>query len=344
MQSAASGLIEAFQVAFSTDGTDWDNLPLTGMYNYGGGGIGGWASLCGVPNGCVAALNLVGLHGGLGSDVMGYYSTESFPTAAVPDLYTDPYYGNGGTGGYTWTKQPIEDSAVLAHTQSYSPLCHISISKWCYEAGVHLGTMGPYSYQHKNDRCGKMCADMAAYTADLINNWALTGVSADPHSVSAATAACGQCHSKASTANGPATLGKMECGECHMPNTYHTTGEFYIDDLWTEDTGGNPKDTFTSGDTIVYKLRFAILGAGSFFVRTVPNQTGRIVLTTTTPSAQAFNNSTTCMSSVTIWSWSEVVPATWQTKGKFVVKLQIADTPTGPLLSEKSRQVFFNVV
>jgi hypothetical protein len=344
MQSAVSGLMQAFKEAFpvGTDGSDWEFVPYD-MYIYGGGGIGGWASLCGIPNGCVALCNLIGLHGALGSDIMGHYSSSEWPSSQLPDLY----YADAGYGpsNYTYVKQPIADGDVLAHVIPYSPLCHISISKWCYEAGVSLADMGPHAYQHKNDRCGKLCADMAAYTAELINNYATTGASADPYSLRADTAACGACHTTGSTLKGPATTGKMDCTECHMApgTTFHTSGQFYIEDLWTEDNAGNPKTTFAPDDPIVYKVSFAILGPGSFFVRTKPGTTGEIIKTTGTLHKQAFNKSEECMSTVTTWSWSSTVPSNATQKGKFVVNLQLADTPTGPLFLEKAREVYFTV-
>jgi hypothetical protein len=339
--------MQAFKAEFATDGTDWDYVPYD-MYLYGGGGIGGWASLCGIPNGCVALTGLLKLNGALGSDIMGHYSSSSWPTSQLADLYhdPDPVYGPGGTGGYTYVKHPMADGDVLAHVIPYSPLCHISISKWCYEAGVSLADMGTEAYQHKNDRCGKIAADMAAYTAERINYYALNSASGDTYSIPAATAACGTCHSKGSTLMGPATIGKMDCQECHMApgTTFHTSGQFYIEDLWTEDNAGNPKTTFAPNDPIVYKVSFAILGPGSFFVRTKPGTTGEIIKLSTTPAhKKAFNYSAECMSTVATWSWSSTVPALAIEKGKFVVNLQLADTPTGPLFLEKAREVYFTV-
>jgi len=343
MQSAASGLIEAFKAAFP--GTGWDEIAYD-MYLYGSGGIACWGTLCGIPNGCMALLNLIGLHGTHGNEILGHYSSTEWPTSQIPDLYNDPDYGPGGTKGLPWTWTPLPDNEVLAHTTSHSPLCHVSISKWCYEAGVHLGSTAPSGMVHKNDRCGKICADMSACMAELINHTALAEAVPDPWTRPPETQACIDCHWKSGNDPDifPAQCGQMDCMECHMPNTYHTTGEFYIDDLWTEDGSGNLKTTFAPGDTIAYKARLAILGAGSFFVRTKPGVTGAIGYKDPTGTwKEGFSYSETCMSSVTTWQWTSTVPLNAITKGKFVLKLQVGDTPSGPLLTEKSRQVFFNV-
>jgi hypothetical protein len=339
MQGAASALMQAFKKALP--GTDWDLIPY-GMYVYGGAGVSGWGSLCGVPNACVAVLNLVGLHGALGSDVMGFTCTESFPTNLLRDLYdADDGYG---PSDYTYPKVPVPNDEVVARTASHSPLCHVAVSKFLYVGGISQSTVCETTgYKHRPDRCAKLVGDVAAHTAERINEYALNGSIADPYAVSEATASCMVCHVGNDTDHGPAINGIMDCSECHTPGSYHTSGDFFIDDLWTEDGAGNPKNTFAPGDTIVYKLRFAIVGAGSFFVRTVPDQTGRIVKTSSGTSAQAFNNSEECMSTVTIWTWSETLPTNATQKGKFVVKLQVGDTPNGPLLIEKSRQVFFDV-
>ena len=200
MNGAASGLIEATKYAAGS-GDGWASIPYGGnsWFKYGSAGINCWGTLCGVPNGCCAFLNLCGLYtGALGDKVLGYYSQTSFPTSAVCDAY-----GDGWTG-----PEPIPDEDVLAHTVSDSPLCHVSISKWCDAAGVSLAsTDGSRSY--KQDRCGKICADMAAFTAELIN-----GTAAYTFEMNEDAALCATCHTKSSI-EAPAQCGKMDCMGCH---------------------------------------------------------------------------------------------------------------------------------
>ena len=197
MAGAASGLIEATKNAPGS-GAGWASVPHGPgcWFTYGGGGIGGFGSLCGVPNGCCAFLNLAGEYsGGLGEKVLGYYSETSFPTSAM----CDAWQGDG--------PEPIPDEDVLAHTVALSPLCHISISKWCDAAGVSLKDPGPLATTYKQDRCGKVCADMAAFTAELINGSAYT------YTIPEDTALCRGCHG----GGGPnsAQNGKMDCAHCH---------------------------------------------------------------------------------------------------------------------------------
>ena len=201
MNGAASGLIEATKIAFGP-GTNWDYIPhgKNSFYKYGAAGINGWGTVCGVPNGCCAYLNLINLHNELADEVLGFYSTTRFPT----DLVCKAYDGSWAT------PIPMADNKVLAHTVAGSPICHVSISKWCYAAGVNLADKDEESRGYKQDRCGKMCADVAARTAELINGAARTFVKDEK------IKHCMSCHNKKSdTMEAPAQLGEVGCVGCH---------------------------------------------------------------------------------------------------------------------------------
>lgn len=199
MHGAATGLIQAFQEAFANDVTGWELFP-DGIYKYGAGGISGWGTICGILNGAAAVLNLVGLHGALGSEIVGWYSTTLFPTDNCDGYELD----NG--------QEAIPDREVLAHTISDSPLCHISISKWCRAAGVSVTDPSPEGISYKNDRCSKICADTAAKTAELINEYAEDGDIVGAYETPDHFADCLGCHSERKD-----QVGKMDCFGCHSP-------------------------------------------------------------------------------------------------------------------------------
>jgi hypothetical protein len=105
---------------------------------------------------------------------------------------------------------PIPDDEVKAKTTALSPLCHISISKWCDAAGVRLTDTDDQGRCYKLDRCGKVCADCAAFTAQLIND-SIVILSGGPPG----TAECAECHNNTADSVLPAQQGNMWCGHCH---------------------------------------------------------------------------------------------------------------------------------
>jgi hypothetical protein len=343
MQSAVSGLMQAFKAEFGGEVDDWDRIAY-GMHFYGSGGIGGWGSLCGIPNGCVALLNLLGLHGALGSDVLGYYSTNEFPTSNIPDLHADPDYGPGGTLSLPWNWTPIPDDEVLAKTVSFSPLCHVSISRWCFAAGVDLNDKTTGGMVYKNDRCSKVCGDTAAYTAQLIKDYALGNGVVDPYSDSQKTAECRTCHNSTSdpysALQHPAQHGKMECTMCHpqVTNEIHSGRQFIVEDVWTSDptdhsnspySENDPVDTFSPNDPIRYNVRFGIMSSPSSYVTTYKCKAKGPTAIAKWKTSLA-DKDATLSPGPTTWSWDETVPSDAAPgTAKVVMKLKLFDYING---------------
>lgn len=205
--------------------TGWHKVPLQ-MYAWGaGGGMGKWGTLCGSLAGSLGVLNLLNLHGILGNEVMEWYTNQNFPLAnfevAGNSLASTANFGSGELG---WS--PIADTAVKGHSVSDSPLCHISVSKWVAAAGVKLGDKNLPSFPLqglKEDRCAKVTADTAAYTATLLNKYLANN--ADKPAAwapQASMAGCFDCHDTYSpettlTRKDSQTL--MSCTPCHTEPT-----------------------------------------------------------------------------------------------------------------------------
>ena len=202
--------------------TGWHKIPLQ-LYNWGaGGGMGTWGTLCGSLAGSLGVLNLMNLHGALGHEVMEWYTNQNFPLASfeAPGAAFDPNMTYGGSPALGFG--PIADTGVngvKGHSVSDSPLCHISVSKWVAAAGVKLGDQQPgvTGQGLKEDRCGKVTADTAAYTAYLLNEKLANRLPA-PWAAQASMAGCYTCHDNKST-NAPNnrrdSQTMMSCTPCH---------------------------------------------------------------------------------------------------------------------------------
>jgi hypothetical protein len=343
MNAAASSLIEAIKYAFGSDpniyppgptgpdGTDWDVVPTgsTSWYKYGSGGVNSWGTLCGVPNGCIAILNLMGLNtAALVDQVMFHYCQTEFPCKGLRDLQEDPTYG----WDTDFAPIPLADDEVLAYTVANSPLCHASVSKWAYAANVDMAATTPYETAHKTDRCAKVSAAGAAFTAELLN-----GLISDL-TMPTLTAQCYGCHQTHTSEGLPAQQGKMDCLECHTNAKPHTGVRLVIEDVWTADESGNAKNIFTAGDAIQCKVGFSVLGAGSPFVKTYQSRAagknGKILAL---PKAETLSAGTH------EWTWSGTIPGGCKGAARVIINMRTFDEEGGKLLDDASKAHKFTI-
>ncbi len=337
MNGVASGLIEAIKLAINnvyppynssnyppaTTSTDWDSIPTGGgsWFKFGAGGMMHWGTLCGVLCGSLAVLNLMNLHATYADQIMLYFSQTEFPAKGLYDIYMDSDYQYLFGG-----KVPQPDDDVLAYTVSNSPLCHVSISRWCYAAGVDMTALDAYNITHKVDRCAKMAGGVAAFVAGLLNG--MTSNLEIPEE----TETCFNCHNAGACAPSPAQQGHMDCLECHTdfrPHAANKAKYLVIEDVWTADGSGNPKDTFSAGESIQYKVKFSVVGPLTSFVKTVTSKAAG-----TCGKIQGLPKSDTLMSGNYEWTWSGTVPSGCSGSAKVVMNMEMRNYIGGTVLAQ----------
>ena len=153
---------------------------------YGKGGTVGFGTLCGALNGASMALNLVSNDLSMVTEVVGEYTENAYPTYK-PAV----------------TKKTDAD---LPTSVAGSPLCHVSVTKWCEASGYGSGS------DERKERCGRLTAEVAGRAVEILNasvDGAFTAAFVNPESVTA----CNSCHyDDGQVANVHA---KSECVQCH---------------------------------------------------------------------------------------------------------------------------------
>jgi hypothetical protein len=156
----------------------------TSVTRYGAGGVMGWGTLCGAANGAAMAIYLVSTDPAPAiNEVMAFYEQEALPNYL-----------------------PAEPKFQVVASVADSPLCHVSISKWCDASGYKA------SSPERLDRCAQLVASVAKYTAEVLNAQ-VDGSFKAAHPHSEAVVACRGCHEWGSVLDN--TRGKMSCGACH---------------------------------------------------------------------------------------------------------------------------------
>jgi hypothetical protein len=179
-------------------------IPLD-LYAYAGGGVNGWGTLCGSLNGAAGAITLAAGkrdQGRLVNELIGWYTGASLPSAESNRLAIN--------GGFRVGKMSF--GGELPSAVPGSPLCHVSIARWCKAAGLGAGT------PERSERCARLCGDVAAKAVELLNAWKdgeFTPVFAPKKEITG----CTSCHAPGKDAVKKQTsVGKMHCIDCHTPH------------------------------------------------------------------------------------------------------------------------------
>ncbi len=197
----------------------WGTFPK-GTFNYGGGGINSWRSICGTPNAGAAVLKMVTNDGKAIDEYMAWYEKTALPTSACYDDYAfaianpaDPTrWIPGGSAAGVWggTALPIPFITTPKNAAG-SVLCHASLTAWRVAGGTfevtHPGA--------QSDRCGKIVYDSVFKQATMINAWMAGGTFVG--ALDAEVASCGEptgaaCHG---VGGNPLAQAKMKCSPCH---------------------------------------------------------------------------------------------------------------------------------
>jgi len=143
-------------------GEPYASYPLDSIF-WAHGGMMGWGTACGTMIGAGVAIGLitsgdktkVTTAGGRApvpvgeaiiNDVIAFYASEPLPQ----------YKPEAGQ-----TKYEVKNQSV-----SETPICHISVGKWMKKEDVKF-----FGIERK-ERCARLAADVAMYTAKLLNEWA----------------------------------------------------------------------------------------------------------------------------------------------------------------------------
>ena len=169
-------------------GSPYKNFPFL-MMKYGGGGINGWATICGAVNGASAAIQLLSPEPEpLINALFEWYEHEPLPNV-IPQKSKHPEFK--------------EIRSVAG-----SPLCHQSIAHWTKASG------NPAYCPERSDRCGCLTASVARHVVLMLNDQAaqrpLKAVVLPKE-----TQGCMSCHEKGGALENIRT--KMDCGGCHAP-------------------------------------------------------------------------------------------------------------------------------
>ena len=164
------------------------------MMIVGEGGIAGTASICGALLGSATTIFLVA--GGLEPKKR----EEAFEL--IRELFT--WYEQEALPNY----RPKSPKFEIRTSVARSPLCHVSVSRWCKATGLKSFS------KERSERCGWITASVAKYTVEILNS-SFSGSFKPTHALSPEVKGCQSCHDKGGSLEN--SRGLMDCaGGCHF--------------------------------------------------------------------------------------------------------------------------------
>jgi len=168
-----------------TVGHPFTSVP-TIMAKYGKGGTVGFGTLCGALNGVAMAMNLVSTDLNMVTEAVGEYTETAYPT---------------------WKPAVTKKTdADLPTSVSGSPLCHVSVTKWCEASGYGSGS------DERKERCGRLTGEVAGRAAEILNSMA-DGTFALAFTNPESVTGCNGCHGD--DGNVANVHAKSDCTQCH---------------------------------------------------------------------------------------------------------------------------------
>jgi hypothetical protein len=166
-------------------GAPYNTFPMDIM-RIGVGGGADWTTLCGAIMGPMFAMSLL----------------SAKPMDTVDELFG--WYEQTALPDYE-PKSPKE--MIKVTSISRSPLCHVSVSRWCKVAKVKSFS------KERTERCAWMTACCAKKAVEILNAQA-DGVLKASYPLPKRVQECRSCHDKGGVLEN--ARGKMDCGVCHF--------------------------------------------------------------------------------------------------------------------------------
>jgi hypothetical protein len=156
---------------------------------YGYAGVAGWGGTCGALNGAAAAIYFV--------------ADPKVADQIIDEVYA--WYCQTALPDY----KPKSPKFQIAPSVSGSPLCHISVTRWCEATGFKAKS------PESSERCAWLTASVAKYTVEQLNRYADKAF-AVAHPIPKEVTDCLACHGKGGVKENVHVTKHVSCTQCHF--------------------------------------------------------------------------------------------------------------------------------